>query len=349
MFRRGVSPLGLAGLATLLVAGTFAGVQLVRDASPEPASLTGVLPGLASPSPTPSVAPPVVNPKPAGRAVPPASPAPKPAVRIAPPRADAVLRGLSAWIDVYDYSSSTPVATAAGLVDIAADRGATTVWIEPSRYKTADIWAPAQLGAMLDRAATRGLPVVLWTLPGFKDPAVDYRQGIAAANFRGPRGGKAAAVALDIEVSTNAPPALRTQRLVDLARKLRKALPVPLISITPNPVGMTRHPDYWPGFPWRELAAESIGIAPMGYWSFKGDDPARYTRAVIQGVQQLVGRSSYPVHPIGGLAEDTTPAGYRAFCAVAHETGAVGAGIYDLRTTASSGWTALDGCRSLGS
>jgi hypothetical protein len=280
--------------------------------------------------------------------VPRPSPSPRPVVRVQAPAADVVLRGLSAWIVVYDYSESTAVSAAAALVDVAADRGATTVWIEPSRYKTADIWAPAQLGAMLDRAAQRGLPVVLWTLPGFKDPAVDYRQGLAAARFRGPNGGKAAAVALDIEVSSNAEPAQRTQRLIDLARKLHKALPVPLISITPNPVGMTRHPEYWPGFPWRELAAESVGIAPMGYWTFRGDDPAAYTRGVIEGVRRLVGRSAYPIHPIGGLAEDTTTAGYLAFCAVAKDLGAVGAGIYDLRTTQSTGWTALDGCRSLG-
>ena len=248
---------------------------------------------------------------------------------------------------MYDYKTGSGTTAAAALVDRAVAVGATSFWVEPSRWTTAPIWAPAELGAMVDRAQQVGLPVVLWTLPGFKSVEDDLAKVRAASEFRGPRGGRAVMIGLDVEVPDNAAPAVRTERLVALLRRVRTVTDLPIVAIPPNPVGMARRPEYWPGFPWAEIARRTDAVAPMGYWSFRKDDPVAYSRAVVDGVRDLVGPRP-PIHLVGGLAEDTSAAGYRAFCAYAHRAGLVGVGIYDLSSMKPGTEAGLAACRTLG-
>jgi hypothetical protein len=272
---------------------------------------------------------------------------PKPRPKPRPDRL-AALRGLSAWVDLYDYGKAGPAA-AAQLADVAAAHGVSTLWVETSRYNTANIEYPAALAALMDRAAVRHIRVIAWVLPEFRSVSADLAKARAAAAFRSSRGHRFADLGLDIEVSSGAKASDRSSRLLAMASALHGHIGMPLIAITPPPVGFSKQPTYWPGFPWRSLAARSDAVATMGYWSYSHDaDPGAYTSTVLQQTRQLIGRSSYPIHVIGGLAADTTAAGAAAFCRAARSGHALGASLYDLTSTPAALWQPLQACRSVG-
>jgi hypothetical protein len=290
-----------------------------------------------APAPRPVVRPHVAKPKP--------RPKPKP-VHHGPSLP--ALRGLSAWVDLYDYGKSGP-GPAAALADVAASHGVSTIWVETSRYNTADIAYASALGALMDRAAARHIRLIAWTLPEFRSVAADLAKARAAAAFRSPGHHRFDMLGLDIEVSEGANASDRSARLLSLAGSLHGHIGMPLVAITPPPIGFSRHPDYWPGFPWRTLAAHADAIATMGYWSYSHDaEPGAYTSTVLSQTRDLVGRSSYPIHVIGGLAADTTAAGAASFCRAARAHGAIGASLYDLTSTPAALWAPLQACRSVG-
>jgi hypothetical protein len=268
-------------------------------------------------------------------------PKPKPVDRLV------ALRGLGTWVDLYDYGTSAnkPVST---LVAQAAAQHVSTIWVETSRYNTADILYPAALGALMDASAARGIRVIAWVLPEFRTVSADLRKAKAAAAFRSPRGHRFAALGLDIEVSTGAKPADRSARLISLARAVHGHVGMPVVSIVPPPVGFSRNPSYWPGFPWHAVASNADAIATMGYWSFSKSEAGAYTGTELEQTRALIGRPSYPIHVIGGLAEDTTPAGAAAFCAAARSGHALGASLYDLTSTPAPLWSHLQACRKVG-
>jgi hypothetical protein len=277
-------------------------------------------------------------------------PKPKPVPPKPRPHRDVLvaLRGLSTWVDLYDYGKAGPAAAAA-LADTAAAHGVSTIWVETSRYDTADIAYPAALAALVDRAAARHVRVIAWVLPEFRSVSADLDRAKAAASFRTSARHGFAALGLDIEVSSGAPPSERSGRLLSLARSLHGHVGMPLVAIVPPPVGFSHHPSYWPGFPWRSLAADADAIATMGYWSYSHDaEPGSYTRTVLQQTQQLVGRSSYPIHVIGGLAAETSASGAASFCSAARAGGAIGASLYDLTSTPAALWSPLQACRQVG-
>jgi hypothetical protein len=251
-------------------------------------------------------------------------------------------------MDLYDYGTSgnKPVAT---LVAQAAAMHVSTIWVETSRYNTAAIAYPTALGALVDDAAARGIRVIAWVLPEFRSVNADLTKARAAAAFRSPRGHHFAALGLDIEVSSGAKPADRSSRLVALAHAVHGHVGMPVVAIVPPPVGFSRNPSYWPGFPWRSVAANADAIATMGYWSFSHNAPPdAYTTAELRDTRSLVGRASYPIHVIGGLAADTTPAGAAAFCRAARSGHALGASLYDLTSTPASLVSPLQACRRVG-
>ncbi|MDQ1702444.1 MAG: hypothetical protein QOF57_1696 [Frankiaceae bacterium] len=255
---------------------------------------------------------------------------------------------MSAWVDLYDYGKAGPAA-AAGLVDVAAGHGVSTIWVETSRYNTADIAYSSALAALVDRAAARHVHVIAWVLPEFRSVSADLAKARAAAAFRTRAGHRFAALGLDIEVSSGAKASDRSARMLSLAQSLHGHIGMPLIAVTPPPVGFSRHPTYWPGFPWRTLASRADAIATMGYWSYSHDaEPGAYTSTALRQTRDLVGSSSYPIHVIGGLAADTTAAGAASFCRTAKRDGAIGASLYDLTSTPAALWAPLQGCRSVG-
>ena len=301
-----------------------------------------------APKPTPvqRVRPPPVK-KPVPVVSPPrAKPTPKPTPR-KPVVTLAALRGLGTWVDLYDYGKpqNRPVRT---LVAQAAAQNVATIWVETSRYNTADIAYPAALGELMDASAARGIRVIAWVLPEFRSVSADLKKAKAAAAFRSPGGRRFAALALDIEVSSGAKAPERTSRLTSLMRAVYGHVGMPVVNITPPPVGFQRNPTYWPGFPWREVGAYGDAIATMGYWSYRDSDPGPYTADAIRQTRQLVGRSSYPVHVIGGLAAETSVSGAAAFCAAARSGRALGASLYDLTSMPASLWKPMQACRQVG-
>jgi hypothetical protein len=266
---------------------------------------------------------------------------PKPVDRLA------ALRGLGTWVDLYDYGTSAnkPVTT---LVAQAAAQHITTIWVETSRYNTADIAYPPALGSLVDAAAARDIRVIAWVLPEFRSVNADLRKARAAAAFRSPRGRRFAALGLDIEVSSGAQPAERSARLIALSKAVHGHVGMPVVAIVPPPVGFSRNPGYWPGFPWRTVAGNADALATMGYWSFSKSEAGGYTATDLAQTRALVGRASYPIHVIGGLAADTTPAGAAAFCRAARSGHALGASLYDLTSTPASLVSPLQTCRKVG-
>lgn len=335
-------------VAARRVPGRPVAVATSYDAEPRDPKVLVTRPTVVPPAPT--VGKPVVSPQRPKPKPHPVVAKPKPHKAKPKPRRDtlAALRGLSAWVDLYDYGKTGPAAAAA-LADTPGVSGVTTIWVETSRYNTADIAYAAALGALMDRAAARRIKVVAWVLPEFRSVSADLAKARAAAAFRSPGGRRFAALGLDIEVSSGAKPPQRTSRLLSLAQQLHGRIGMPLVAITPPPVGFSRHPTYWPGFPWRSLAARADAIATMGYWSYSKDaEPGAYTRTVLQQTRQLVGRASYPIHVIGGLAANTTKQGAASFCRAADTGAAIGASLYDLRSTPAALWAALQACRRVG-
>jgi hypothetical protein len=306
------------------------------------------LPVFHMPKPKPVVHPrPVVKPRPKPRpvvhVVKPRKPKPRPHVDTL-----VALRGLGAWVDLYDYGKSG-TAAAAALADQAASHSVTTIWVETSRYNTPNIAYPAPLAALMDRAAKRHIRVIAWVLPEFSSVSTDLAKARAAAAFHTASGHRFADLGLDIEVTSGADAADRSARMLDIASALHHHIGMPLVAITPPPVAFSRHPSYWPGFPWRSLAARADAIATMGYWSYSHDaEPGVYTKAVLDQTRSLVGSSSYPIHVIGGLAADTSASGAASFCRTAKSGHAIGASLYDLASTPAALWARLQACRSVG-
>jgi len=289
-----------------------------------------------------AVLPPLPLPLPvAPTPVPTPTPTPRPSDPLRP------ARGLDAWIDLYDYGRQGRAA-AVRLVDRAADHGVRSLWVETSRYNTDDIAYPRELGALVDAAHARGVRLVAWTLPLFRSVKADEHKAMAAMRFRSPKGHRFAALGLDIEVSWGAGPKKRSERLVRLARRVAVDVRGPSYGIVPPPIGFDRHPTYWPNFPWRGLAANVDALVTMGYWSYSGAHPGRYTRDVITQTRARVGNADYPVVVIGGLAEDTTARGVQGFCRAGLALDATGAGLYDLASTPRSLWSPLQDCRRVG-
>jgi DhnA family fructose-bisphosphate aldolase class Ia len=256
-------------------------------------------------------------------------------------------RGLGVWVDLYDYGArgNPPVRT---IVATAARHHAHAIWVETSRYNTRDIAHPGALSALIDRAHAHGMKVIAWTLPAFRYARVDERKARAAAKFRSRGGHRFAAVALDIEVSTEAKAPKRNRHLVRIVRDLHGHLGRPLYGIVPPPIGFAKHPTYWPHFPWVKLSHHVDSIVTMGYWSYSSAAPGHYTTVTVKQTRKLVGDPHYPVVAAGGLAANTSPTGVRRFCHAAANVGALGASLYDLASTPTHDWKPLQSCRSVG-
>ena len=279
----------------------------------------------------------------------PVAPTPVPTPTATPRPSDPLrpARGLDAWIDLYDYGSQGRAA-AVRLVDKAARHGVRSLWVETSRYNTDDIAYPRALGALVDEARARGLTLVAWTLPRFRSVKADEHKAAAAMAFRSSHGHRFSALGLDIEISSGASPKDRSARLIRLARRVAADIRGPSYGIVPPPIGFDRHPTYWPGFPWQDLAGNVDALVTMGYWTYSSAHPGKYTRDVIAQTRARVGQPDYPVVVIGGLAADTTPHGVEGFCRAGIALGASGAGLYDLASTPRRLWSPLQDCRSVG-
>jgi hypothetical protein len=253
---------------------------------------------------------------------------------------------LGAWLDVYDWSATfTGGNPGAGVADIdrMAALGVRTLYIQASKWDSpSDVLEPERLRPIIDRAHALGMDVVGWYLPTLVDPGADLRRMLAIADF-GVDG-----LAVDIEARNVGDVAERNRRLVELSRALRAALPDRVLSaIVLEPVLLENvNPNYWPGFPWAELAPLYDVWQPMAYWSNRRAssgyrDGYAYTAANIDRVRALIGQPDAVVHPIGGIGDDISAADVDGMVRAAGERRSIGGSIYDYRTTHDALWGPL--------
>jgi len=249
--------------------------------------------------------------------------------------------GLGAWVDVYDWTGTRPT-VGVRQIDAMADAGVQTVFLQTSRKGRAeDVLEPKRLDQLIDRAHARHLHVVAWYLPTFEDPAQDLRRLEAAANL------KVDGLAVDVEAVNVTNPAVRTERVVDLSRRLRAAIGrrKVLTAVTLSPVHLdVVNPTYWPGYPWAQLADDYDAVLPMAYWTLRRGDLRQadsYLRQTVERIRTATGRPDLPIHVIGGLAEGTSAADLAGMLQAIRAEHAIGGSLYDWASSTPTQWKDL--------
>jgi hypothetical protein len=251
--------------------------------------------------------------------------------------------GLATWVDLYDpHTLARPETAVASM----ARHGVRTLFLETSNYQMRqDIVRPDRIGRFVEAAHARGLQVVAWYVPSFVNLARDRRRSLAAVDFESRHGERFDSFALDIEATTVKAAPLRTARLLRLSAQLRTAAPdLALGAIVPSPRGMQLLPWYWPLFPFAQLAETYDVFLPMGYFTYRTREPARsgsYTRRNLVLLREATGNPALPVHAIGGLARDASPAQVREFVKAARTGQALGSSLYDFADTTARQWLVL--------
>lgn len=258
--------------------------------------------------------------------------------------AESPFAGLATWVDIYD----APVyADPEGTATRIARRGVRTVFAETANDRsTTDVVGASALGRLVDALHARGIAVVAWYLPGFDRPGRDLRRTRAMLSFRTPSGGAFDGVALDVESTREKRTAVRTLRLLNLARTLRTESPVPVGMITLPPRMLERRPTVWPRFPWGELAALTDWFVPMAYTgsAFRGYEATYgYVARSIASLRAATAAAGLetPIHAAGGVADRMSAEELLGFVDAAADAGVGGASLYDFHTTPPRGWAAL--------
>jgi hypothetical protein len=254
-----------------------------------------------------------------------------------------VYGGRGSWLDIFAHTGWTRPAS---MLDSLEAHGVGTLYLETGNYsQTMDVVRPRLLGTLLHYAHAAGLHVVAWYLPSLADPATDARRALAAVGFRSAFGDRFDGFALDIEASVVRDVALRNRRLLALSRVLRGAVGAdyPLGAIIPSPVGMERHPRYWPSFPYRGLAGLYDAFLPMAYFSYyvhTGAGAYAYTRDVVSLLRRAAGEDVV-IHVIGGVANRLDATTVAGFVRAADECAVDGLSLYAFPETSEAEWQAL--------
>ena len=255
-----------------------------------------------------------------------------------------VFGGLGTWTDIYDGRVyAAPEATAARI----AARGVKTVWAETANYRaSADVVQPERLGRLVEALHANGVRVVAWYLPGHVNHGLDIRRARAMLSFRTPNGEGFDGIALNIEGTKLRNVALRSQRAVDLTRRIRReAGDVPLAIVPFNPRGLERRPTTWPRFPWAELAENADAFAPMAYTggAYKGFDATYgYVTRAIRLLRTHTRNPDVAIHVAGGVADRMGREELEGFAAAVADDGrTIGVSLYDWETTPASAWRVL--------
>lgn len=228
-------------------------------------------------------------------------------------------------------------------VDAMAAAGVQTLFIQTAKAEVAgDLVDPDLLIALVDRARAHGMEVVGWYAPTLVDEEGDLRRLQAAASL-GVDG-----VAVDIEARDVVDVGARNARLISLSGRARRALPGQRLgAIVMPPVLLDLvNPGYWPNFPWRELAPSYDVWLPMSYSTERRRDSGwrdgyRYAIENITRLREHLGRPGAAVHAISGVADRLTRADLEGTVRAVKETGAMGASLYDWRSTGAVAWPFL--------
>jgi hypothetical protein len=253
--------------------------------------------------------------------------------------------GLGTWLDIYATASwAHPQREVAAM----ARDGARTLYLQTGNYEQrSDLVRPRKLGRFIDAAHGAGMRIVAWYLPSFLYPARDTRSALAAIHFRSPKGERFDSFALDIEASLVKSVPLRSKRLLQLSARLRTAVGhrYALGAIIPSPVGMRRHPAYWPRFPYRPLARLYNVFLPMAYATDAGIRGTRATRAYnaadIAIIRSRTAKPHVPIHLIGGLANAMGARATAGFMRAVADCGPLGYSLYAFSVTRQATWKAL--------
>jgi hypothetical protein len=119
-----------------------------------------------------------------------------------------------------------------------------------------------------------------------------------------------------------------------------------MAAIVLPPLQLDLNGTWWPGFPYAELRPFYDVYIPMSYSSYRGTDDVTTRAWNLQNVAETrrrAGDPNLPVHLAGGIADNLPEVG--AFVQAAREGNVLGAGLYDLHTTRSSAWPALQALR----
>ncbi len=276
------------------------------------------------------------------------------------PRVVDVYRGLGTWVDAFDYSPpytgpTRPVSEAS--IDEMVAMGVRTVYLQAGRIDTRspdlleDRWLLAEF---VLRAHQRGLHVVAWYLPKWGDGTTDLDHLKAMADFS-VLGQRFDGLAVDIEFNSDKnTPEERSRRLVALSTALRAYVgpEVALGAIVMPPVVLeVVNKDFWPNFPWRDIANLYDVWLPMSYWSNRTTksgykDGYTYNEENTRRLRTNLGKPNALVHAIGGIGaddgvnDDPKPEephasinDLDAFVRSLRDTSAIGGSLYDWRTT----------------
>jgi hypothetical protein len=273
------------------------------------------------------------------------------------PRNATVYEGLGAWVDVFDF---VPAYQEPGQAPLIAPReveamyafGVRTLYIQAARNdeRTPEgLVDQSLLAAFVSRAHAHGIRVVAWYLPKLIDVEADLARITAMRDFRTPDGQRFDGLALDIEFTQGVEDvAERNRRLVDLSTRARALVGTDALgAIVLSPVLLeVVNADFWPAFPWGELASRYDVWLPMVYWTERREDSGyrdgyRYTSESVARLRADLGRPAAPVHPIGGLASGVDEASLRGYVQALAEAGAVGGSLYDYRISAPGAWALL--------
>jgi hypothetical protein len=257
--------------------------------------------------------------------------------------------GLGTWLDIYATAAwAHPEAEVAAM----ARDGVRTLYLQTGNYgQQVDLVHPNALGRFLVAAHRAGLRVVAWYLPSFLSPAQDERRALAAIRFRSASGQRFDSFALDIEASLVKGVPLRTRRLLRLSARLRAAVGprYALGAIIPSPVGIRRHPAYWPRFPYRPLARFYDVFLPMAYFTdagVHGVEPTRaYLAADVAIIRTHTGNPRVPIHLIGGIAGSMGAKETAGFMRAVTDCAPLGYSLYEFPITNPTTWKALTATR----
>ena len=264
----------------------------------------------------------------------------------APSRDLTAYTGLGTWLDIY---AGKAVWRGPGR-DVAAmaRHGVTTLYLQTGNYKqSVDVVRRRAQGRFLDAAHAAGLRVVAWYLPSFAGLRQDERRALAAIHFQSPSGESFDGFALDIEATVVKPLGLRNRRLLQLSQRLRSSVgpDYALGAITPSPIGMS--PSYWPGIPYRALARFYDVFLPMAYFTFRGVQGSKATRAylsaTVAAIRAASGNRDLPIHLIGGLSGGMGAGEAAGFMRAVTDCGPLGYSLYSFPTTHRALWKALTG------
>ena len=296
--------------------------------------------------------------------------APYPAGANPPTRATAAsmdpYRGLGTWVDSFDWTvqkgGKTPRVSAA-TVDVMAATGVQTIFIQASRYDSADVSEPERLLPIISRAHELGLFVVAWYLPTFVDVNADLRRTVAIANL------DVDGISIDIEARNVANVPERNRRLISYSQSLRTLLPGRFIAnniVQPNildavanlwpteygkgPAGIA---SYWAPFPYVEIAPFYDFWMIQNYWTQRSAgggwrDSYKISIDNATRLRSVLGRPDLPIQLIGGVGDKPMTTNDLAGMLQANrDVGGTGLSFYDWLVTPKTWWPTFWNARSI--